>query len=103
MNERDILRSELKWGAVVAGAVALIIAVIVVSSASMLLHPPSNVETIDPPRSISRASSSKAISARQSLDGSVIARVVATQFAFVPRCLAVPANRPVTFRVTSPT
>ena len=48
MNEQDILRTELRWSAIVAAAVAIIVGVIVVSSAAMVLHPPSNVERIDP-------------------------------------------------------
>jgi cytochrome c oxidase subunit 2 len=103
MDERQILRSELKWGAVVAGAVGLIIAVIVVSSASMLLHPPSNVETIDPTTiHLEGEFVESNLGTIESTDGSIVARVIATQFAFVPRCLAVPAGRPVTLRVTSP-
>ena len=97
MNERDILRTELRWGAIVAGAVALIIAVIVVSSAAMLLHPPSNVETIDPATIHHEGEfvESNLGTIQNGPDGSVIARIVATQFTFVPRCLAVPADRPV--------
>ena len=103
MDERDILRSELKWSAVVAVAVALIIAVIVVSSATMLLHPPSNVETIDPATlHLEGEFVESNLGTIESTDGSVVTRVIATQFAFVPRCLAVPAGRPVTLRITSP-
>ena len=47
-NERAILKNELRWAAVVAGAVGLIVVVIVASSLTMAIHPPSNVETIDP-------------------------------------------------------
>ena len=35
-------------------------------------------------------------------DGSATVRMIATQFAFVPRCLPVPQGRRVTIRVTSP-
>ena len=103
MTEQDILRSELRWGAVVAGAVAVIIAVIVISSAAQVLHPPSNVETIDPTSLHVRGEFVEGnLGAIENPDGSVTVRIVATQFAFVPQCVAVPAGRPVTFRLTSP-
>jgi len=102
MNEQDILRTELRWGAVVAAAVGLIVAVIVVSSASMLLHPPSNAEIIDPATlHIGGEFVEANLGAVENPDGSVTARLIATQFAFVPRCLPVPANTPVTLRITS--
>ena len=47
MNEQDIRKMELWWGAVVGGAVGLIVAVIGISSFVMAMHPPSHVETID--------------------------------------------------------
>jgi cytochrome c oxidase subunit 2 len=35
-------------------------------------------------------------------DGTVTARIIATQFMFVPRCIAVPQGRPVTLRFATP-
>lgn len=103
MNERDILATELKWGAVVAAAVGLILGVIVVSSVTMALHPPSNVEIVDPATlHINGEFVESNLGTQMGPDGSITARLVATQFAFVPRCIAVPAGRPVTIRVVSP-
>ena len=34
--------------------------------------------------------------------GQIVTRIVTTQFAFVPRCVVVPVNRPVTLRLASP-
>ena len=103
VNEQDILRTELRWSAVVAGAVGIIVAVIVISSAAMVLHPPSNVETIDPTTlHISGEFVEDNLGAVQNPDGSVTVRIVATQFAFVPRCVAAPVGRRVSFRITSP-
>ena len=102
-NEQDILRTELRWSAIVAVAVAIIVGVIVISSASMVLHPPSNVERIDPTTlHVSGEFVESNLGAIQNADGSVTARIVATQFTFVPRCVAVPAGRRVSFRITSP-
>jgi len=35
-------------------------------------------------------------------DGRVVARIITTQFQFVPSCIVLPANRPVTLRFASP-
>lgn len=103
MNEQEILRTELRWSAVVAGAIGVVVAVIVISSAALVLHPPSNVETIDPTTlHVSGEFVEGNLGAVQNPDGSVTARIVATQFSFIPRCVAVPANRRVHFRLASP-
>ena len=39
---------------------------------------------------------------RVAADGQIISRIVATQFTFVPRCIVLPANRPVTLRFATP-
>lgn len=103
MDERDILKTELRWGAVVAAAVALIIAVIVVTGLAMALHPPSNVELVSPTHiHLEGEFAENNLGAVQNPDGSVTVRVVATQFTFLPRCIPVPVDRPVTLRITSP-
>jgi cytochrome c oxidase subunit II len=103
MNEQDLLRTELRWSVIVAAAVGLIVGVIVISSATMVLHPPSNVEKIDPTTlHVSGEFVEGNLGAIQNADGSITARIVATQFTFVPRCITVPAGRPVSFRITSP-
>ena len=48
------------------------------------------------------SSRSKISALRSDADGSVTVRVIATQFMFVPRCIAVPRGRPVTLRFTTP-
>jgi cytochrome c oxidase subunit 2 len=102
-DERDILTMELRWGAVVSAAVAIIIAVIAVSSFAMAIHPPSHVETIDP-TTLGRSGefAEGNLGTRVNPDGSVTVRLIAAQFAFVPRCIPVPQGRPVTIRVTTP-
>jgi cytochrome c oxidase subunit II len=103
MNEQDILRTELRWSMVVAGAVGIVVAVIVITSAAMVLHPPSNVETIDPTTLHLEGEFVEGnLGAVENADGSVTARIVATQFAFIPRCVPVPAGRRVIFRITTP-
>lgn len=102
-DERTLLRQELKWAAVVAVAVAVIVVSIVVSSATMLLQPPSHVEKIDPATlHLEGEFVERNLGTQVGPDGAVTTRIVAAQYAFVPRCIAVPAGRPVTIRVTSP-
>ena len=48
VTERDILKSELRWGLVVAGVVAVIFAAIVWAAVAMGVAPPSNGGVIDP-------------------------------------------------------
>lgn len=103
MDERAILRTELRWSAVVAGVVGVIVAVVVITSAVMVLHPPSNVEHINPTTLHLGGEFVEAnLGAIENPDGSITARIIATQFAFVPRCVPVPAGRRVSFRITSP-
>lgn len=103
MDEREILRTEVRWVWIVSGVVGVIVAVIVISSAAMVLHPPSNVEHIDPTTlHISGEFVESNLGSVENPDGSVTARILATQFMFVPRCVAVPAGRRVHFRITSP-
>ncbi len=94
---------ELRWGAVVVGAVALIVAVIGVSSFVMAMHPPGHVETIDSTTlSKSKEFAESNLGTSVNPDGSVTVRVIAAQFEFVPRCIPVPQGRLVTIRITSP-
>ena len=103
MDEREIVKTELRWGMVVAAAVGVIVAVIIVSSFVLAMHPPSHVETIDPTTlSKSREFAESNLGTRLNPDGSVTVRIIATQYAFVPRCIPVPQGRPVTIRITSP-
>ena len=46
--EEEITRTENRWVAVMLGMLGVMMAVIVTTGASHALHPPSNVETIDP-------------------------------------------------------
>jgi cytochrome c oxidase subunit 2 len=103
MSEQDIPKKELRWAAVVVGSVAVIIAVVVVSSFVMAMRPPSHVETIDPTTlGQNKEFAESNLGARVNPDGSVTVRMIAAQFAFVPRCIPVPQGRPVTVRITSP-
>ncbi len=95
--------SERRWAYVVGGVITFVFAVIVYAGVHWAVQPPSNVETIDATRlhvagEFMEANLGTAVQA----DGSVIVRVIAQQYSFVPQCIAVPAETKVVFRVTSP-
>src|SRR4029078_2365531 len=65
--------------------------------------PPSNVERIDPKAlHLSGEFAEHNLGTTGGSDGRVTARIIATQFLFVPRCLAVTQGRPVTLRIATP-
>ena len=98
-----IEQSERRWAYVVAGVVGLVFAVIIYSSLHWAAQPPSNVETIDASRlHLAGEFVEENLGTAVQPDGSVIVRVIAQQYSFVPSCIVVPANTPVVFRVTSP-
>lgn len=102
-NERELQKTEFRWALAVIGAVTILFAVIGVSSFVMALHPPSHVEAIDPATvSQSKEFAENNLGTSVDPDGSVTVRIVAAQFAFVPRCIPVPQDKPVTVRITSP-
>jgi cytochrome c oxidase subunit 2 len=47
-SERDVLRSEFRWGLLTAAAVGLIFLAILTAALTWQINPPSNVEFIDP-------------------------------------------------------
>jgi len=103
MHERWILRTELLWSFGVGILIAAILSMIVLTAVTMGVNPPSNVERIDPKTlHLSGEFSEHNLGTTVGADGSVTVRAVATQFMFVPRCIAVPAKRRVTLRFASP-
>jgi len=98
-----IEESERRWAYVVAGVIGLMFAVIIFTSVHWAAQPPSNVETIDASRlHLAGEFVEENLGTAIQPDGSVIVRVIAQQYSFVPSCMVVPAQTPVVFRVTSP-
>ena len=76
---------------------------ILFTALTMGVNPPSNVERIDPKTlHLSGEFAEQNLGTTVGADGSVTVRAIATQFMFLPRCIAVPANRRVTLRFASP-
>jgi len=100
--EQEITRVENRWVAIMLAMLAVMMAVIVVTGITHSLHPPSNVETIDPTTlHLSGEFAESNLGTAAEPDGSVTVRLVAEQYAFVPDCSRVPVDTPVKFRITS--
>ena len=103
ISEEAILKSELRWAAVVAVIVGIILIAILYAAIAMHVNPPSNREYVDPATlHLSAEFTESNLGTRVDPNGQIVARVIATQFEFVPNCIVLPANRDVTLRVTSP-
>ena len=102
VSKETISRTESRWVATMVAMLTVMLAVIVVTGVTHALHPPSNVETIDPTTlHLSGEFVENNLGTTAEPDGSVTARIVAEQYAFVPECVVVPADTPVKFRITS--
>ena len=101
--EEEVARTEDRWVAIMLAMLGAMMAVIVVTSATHALNPPSNVETIDPTTlHLGGEFAESNLGTATEPDGSVTVRLIAEQYAFVPDCAQVPADTPVKFRLTSP-
>jgi cytochrome c oxidase subunit 2 len=102
-TEEDILRTELRWTAVVSAVVTVIMLAIIYAGLVHHINPPSNIETIDPTTlHLTGEFTESNLGTRVEAGGQITSRIVATQFAFQPQCILVPANRPVTLRFATP-
>jgi cytochrome c oxidase subunit 2 len=102
-TEAQVLRTELRWALVVAGIVAVILAAVFYAMLAMGMNPPSNVERIEPGGlHLSGEFSEPNLGTSVGSDGRIAVRIVTAQFAFLPECVVVPSNRPVTLRLVSP-
>ena len=102
-HERRVLGTELLWAFGVGVLVAAVLGMIVFTALTININPPSNVERIDPKTlHLSGEFAEQNLGTTIGADGGVTVRVIATQFMFVPRCIAVPRGRLVTLRFATP-
>jgi cytochrome c oxidase subunit 2 len=102
-SERDVARAELRWSFVAIIAVSIIMIAVIFAGVAMHINPPSNVERLDPQSLHLTAEFTEGnLGTKVEANGQITARIVATQFAFVPRCILLPADTPVTIRLSSP-
>jgi cytochrome c oxidase subunit 2 len=101
-SDDPIERTENRWLMAMLGLLAVMMAVVVATSLAHALHPPSNVEVIDPlTLHLAGEFVESNLGAAAEPDGSVTVRMLAQQYSFVPHCVTVPADTPVKFRLTS--
>jgi cytochrome c oxidase subunit II len=101
-TEHDVVRSELRWAAVVGGFVGILFLLTLFAALALHRNPPSNLERIDPKTlHLSGEFTEPNLGTRVEANGQVTTRIVDTQFAFVPQCLVVPEGRELTLRFAS--
>jgi cytochrome c oxidase subunit II len=101
-SEQDILRTELRWTAVVVVIVSLIMLAVIYAGVVHHINPPSNVETVDPKTLHLTGEFTEGNLGTHVEAGQVVSRIVATQFAFQPQCIVVPANQQISLRFATP-
>ena len=100
--EPVVVRTEERWVAIMAAMLVVMMIVVVVSGVAGALHPPSNVEVIDPQTLHLKGEFVESnLGTAVEPDGSVTVRLIAQQYDFVPRRVRVPEDTPVRFRLTS--
>jgi cytochrome c oxidase subunit II len=99
--EEVVARTENRWLIVAGGMLMAMMAVVVATGVTNALHPPSNVETVDPTSlHLGGEFAESNLGTAVEPDGSVTVRLIAEQYAFVPDCVRVPVDTPVKFRLT---
>lgn len=102
LPEQLIQASERRWFFAMAAVLGVMLAVVVITGMSEMLHPLSDVETIDPTTLHLKGEFVESnLGTAIEPDGSATVRFVAEQYMFVPRCVKVPVDTPVRFRLTS--
>lgn len=94
---------EKKWMYVVGLMTLVMIASMAYAAVVMNMHPPSNVETIDPKTlHLSGEFAEDNLGVTENDDGSLTVRLIAARYSFYPQELELPADTPITFRLASP-
>ena len=94
--------AERRWAIIVGVIIAFLVAVMIITGLHWAAMPPSRVETIDVKTlHIKGEFIESNLGTTMEVDGKATVRLVAQQYSFVPQCIVVPAEIPVTFRATS--
>lgn len=101
-SEAIALAAEKRWAYVVAGIIVILLAMMIVTGLHWAAMPPSRVETIDVNTVHLKGEFVESnLGTALGPDGKVTVRLIAQQYSFVPQCIVVPADMPVTFRGTA--
>jgi cytochrome c oxidase subunit II len=88
------------WMWIGAAIIVLFLGSILVPAVTMAIHPPSHIETIDP-TALGDHPEFASGGVTTDSSGRTVVSVLAGMFAFSPDPIEVPANQPITFRITS--
>ena len=101
-GEAVAVAAERRWAIIVGAIIAILVAIMIATGLRWASMPPSRVETVDAKTlHISGEFVESNLGTSIGADGKVTVRAVAQQYSFVPPCIVVPAEIPVTFRATS--
>jgi cytochrome c oxidase subunit 2 len=101
-SEAVSIAAERRWAYIVMAIIALLVLMMVVTGLHWASMPPSRVETVDVKTLHIRGEFVETnLGTTMSPDGKVTVRLIAQQYSFVPQCIVVPADMPVTFRGTA--
>ena len=100
--EAVAVAADRRWAIIVGIIIAVLVAIMIATGLQWAAMPPSRVETIDS-RTLHIAGEfvESNLGTALGADGKVTVRIVAQQYSFMPPCIVVPAEMPVTFRATS--
>lgn len=95
-------RVERRWAAVSVGLVLLLVVMAAYAGIHQAVMPQAQLETADP-RTLHVSGEFVEANLGSALepDGSVTVRAIGQQYSFTPQCITVPADTPITLRVTS--
>jgi cytochrome c oxidase subunit 2 len=97
----EVARIEDRWLIIMLGMLMVMMSIVVFTGITGALHPPSNVETIDPATlHLGGEFAESNLGTATEPNGSVTVRMIAQEYAFVPECVQVPVGTPVKFRLT---
>lgn len=102
LSEAVAVAAERRWVLIVAAIIVMLVVMMVITGLHWAAMPPSRVETVDVKTlHVSGEFVETNLGTTMNKDGQVIVRLIAQQYSFVPACIVVPAEMPVTFRATS--
>jgi cytochrome c oxidase subunit II len=94
--------AERRWAVLVGIVIALLVAMMIFTGLHWASMPPSRVETVDVRTLHLRGEFVESnLGTTLGSDGKVTVRLIAQQYSFLPQCIVVPAEMPVTFRATA--
>ncbi|CAN7580089.1 cytochrome C oxidase subunit II [Rhizobacter sp. LjRoot28] len=101
-SEAVAVAAERRWAWIVAAIIAVLVLMMVVTGLHWSAMPPSRVETIDVNTVHLKGEFVESnLGTTLGPEGRVTVRLIAQQYSFVPQCIVVPAEMPVTFRGTA--